>query len=52
VKDILKKIDEVTVSGVKKVCEKIFKPSLTNLAMISNISAKEKGKIRKELSKL
>jgi len=52
VEEIVKRIDEVTVENIKEVCEKIFRSSKVNLAMVGNISIKEKDKIKKEMNKL
>ncbi|MGB2599404.1 MAG: pitrilysin family protein [Candidatus Omnitrophota bacterium] len=52
VKEILKRLDEVKTSDVKRVCEKIFRPSLASLAVIGNLNGKERNKIKKELDKL
>ena len=52
VEDVLKRIDNVKLSEIKKVSKKIFTPSSANLAMIGRLNEKEKNKIRKILSKI
>jgi predicted Zn-dependent peptidase len=52
VKEILKRLSAVTASDIKRVCEKILRPSLANLAVIGNLKEKEKDKIKKELDRL
>ncbi len=52
VKDVLKNLDNVTQQGIKTACENIFKSKLVNLAVVGNMSIKDKNKIRKELDTL
>jgi predicted Zn-dependent peptidase len=50
--EILKRLNEVKMGDIKRVCENIFKPSLASLAVIGNMKEREKVKIKKELAKL
>jgi predicted Zn-dependent peptidase len=52
VSEVLKRLDEVTTDEIKKACEGSFRASLANLAIIGDLSGKEKDKIKKELDKL
>ncbi|MFQ5952358.1 MAG: M16 family metallopeptidase [Candidatus Omnitrophota bacterium] len=52
VQEVLKRLDDVDVYDIKKVCEKTFKASFVNLAVIGKLNDKEKNNIRKELDKL
>lgn len=52
VKNVLTNIDMVTRKDITRACEKIFRSRLVNLAMIGNLSLKEKNKIKKELNNL
>jgi predicted Zn-dependent peptidase len=52
VKDILKRIDDVTSGEIQKVCGNIFKSSSVNLAMIGSMNQQDKNSIRKELGRL
>ncbi|MDP8298409.1 MAG: pitrilysin family protein [Candidatus Tantalella remota] len=52
VKNVLEKIDAVTIDEVQKVCSKVFTSSAVNLALVGNLGTKDKNRIRKELEKL
>lgn len=52
VKDVLNRIDGVKIHEIQKVCKDIFRSSAANLAMIGNITSKDKEMIRGELGKL
>ena len=52
VKSVLKKIDAVTAKEVQRVCAKVFTASTVNLALVGNLGAKEKNRIKRELDKL
>jgi len=51
-KEVLKDVDRVTGKDIHRVCEKVFTSSRVNLAMISDLAAKDRNRIRKELDKL
>ncbi|MBU1083588.1 MAG: insulinase family protein, partial [Candidatus Omnitrophica bacterium] len=51
VKDILDKVDIITVKDIEKACSDTFKSSSVNLAIISKLPDKDKRKIRQELYK-
>jgi len=52
IKDVLRRIDDVTMSGVKRSCESIFRAASISMAMIGNIRQSEKNKVAKEVGKL
>ncbi len=52
VKDVLNRIDGVTLDEIQKVCERIFKASSANLAMIGRMGQRDKNRIKKELGRL
>jgi len=52
VKELIKRIDDVTKEEVKKVSEHVFRSNSINLAMIGDVNQKQVSKIRAELEKL
>ncbi|RKY43144.1 MAG: insulinase family protein [Candidatus Makaraimicrobium thalassicum] len=52
VKDVLREIDGVTSAEIHKVCERIFRASSVNLAMVGRLRDKDKSKIKEELNRL
>lgn len=52
VKELIKRIDDVTKEEVKKVSEHVFRSNSINLAMIGDVNQKQVSKIMAELEKL
>ena len=52
VKEVLRRIEEVTPRQIQRVSEKIFSPGNLNLALVGRINASERSSIKKELSKI
>ena len=52
VKDVLKRIECVTVDDIRKASERLFVPEAVNLAMVGKLKDSEKSKVKKELERL
>ena len=52
VRDVLKRIDNVTAKDIQNASKKVFTSSWSNLAMIAKLGQKEKNAIKREVAKL
>lgn len=52
VRNILRRIDDVTLDEAHKACRRVFSPSSVNLAIIGRMKENDKNIIKKELSRI